>query len=128
MADISMVPHRWLAAPTPALAVMVLVAMSHICAHAQGCGVHSAFDLCSVTGREVRQEQLRAIVESYGAEEASMLDVVAAAQELGLRLDGREMAFAELIQGAAPSIMHLESMLKYGDDSAISIMEKALGR
>jgi len=100
---------RTLAAPTPALAVMVLVAMSHICAHAQGCGVHSAFDLCSVTGREVRQEQRRAIVESYGAEEASMLDVVAAAQELGLRLAGREMAFAELIQGAAPSIMHLEA-------------------
>lgn len=32
------------------------------------------------------------------------------------------------IKNHVPSIMHLESMLKYGDDSAISIMEKALGR
>jgi hypothetical protein len=53
---------------------------------AQSCGVASLFDLSELAGRELNNGQRRELVQSYPADESSMLDIKRAAEKLELPL------------------------------------------
>ena len=99
--------RRILAALVVTAGLSAVAGIGQTRAHVQGCGVQSVLDLCSVIGREPGEEERLTITEFHSAQQASMLEVLAAGRKLGLPLAGYETSFIELMQSTAPSIVHL---------------------
>lgn len=77
-------------------------------ASTQSCGVASLFDLCLLVGQDLDDEVRRQIVERYPGDESSMLEIIEAAEQIGLSLVGVRATLDELASEVrGPKIAHL---------------------
>jgi len=74
----------------------------------KSCGVASLFDLCTLIGQELGNQQRQQVLEAFPAEQCSMLDIKHAAQGVGIELVGISATFHEVLRGTpGPKIIHL---------------------
>jgi len=77
-------------------------------ASTQSCGVASLLDLCLLVGQDLDDEVRRLIVERYPGDESSMLEIIEAAEQIGLSLVGVRASLDELASEVrGPKIAHL---------------------